>query len=277
MPEGHTIHRLAADCRERFGGRPLRADSPQGVFADGAARVDGRPLTAAEAHGKHLFLGFEGAGWVHIHLGLYGSMRFGSGPPPPPAGAIRLRLVAGGESPETGADGYAELRGPKTCALLSRGGKQAVRERLGPDPLRADAEPERAFARLARSRAPLAQLLLDQQVLAGVGNVYRAEVLFRQGIDPYRPGRELSRAEWDALWDDLVALLREGVRVGRIDTVRPRHTPRAMGRPPRVDGHGGEVYVYRRAGRACHVCGGAVRSARLAGRNLFWCPTCQPA
>jgi formamidopyrimidine-DNA glycosylase len=78
------------------------------------------------------------------------------------------------------------------------------------------------------------------------------------------------------MWDDLVALMREGVRTGRIDTVHTDHTPEAMGRPPRVDDHGGEVYVYRRNGRPCYVCGSAVRTEELGGRNLFWCPRCQP-
>lgn len=116
---------------------------------------------------------------------------------------------------------------------------------------------------------------MDQKVLAGVGNVYRAEVLFRHGIDPYRAGRDITPAEWDTLWTDLVGLMREGVRNNRIDTVRPQHTPEAMGRPPRVDDHGGEVYVYRRANRPCHICGGEIRTADLAARNLFWCPACQ--
>jgi endonuclease-8 len=123
----------------------------------------------------------------------------------------------------------------------------------------------------------VAALLMDQKVLAGVGNVYRAEVLFRHGIAPHREGRSLSRAEWDAVWADLVALMREGVRLGRIDTVRPEHTPEAMGRPPRVDDHGGEVYVYRRAGLPCHVCASPVATETHAARNLFWCPGCQAA
>ncbi|PZG68447.1 DNA glycosylase, partial [Streptomyces sp. NTH33] len=124
-------------------------------------------------------------------------------------------------------------------------------------------------------RTTIAALLMDQKVVAGVGNVYRAEVLFRHGIDPYRPGRDITPAEWDALWTDLVELMREGVRNNRIDTVRPEHTPEAMGRPPRVDDHGGEVYVYRRATLPCHICGTGIRTADLAARNLFWCPTCQ--
>ncbi|MFI9027600.1 Fpg/Nei family DNA glycosylase [Streptomyces sp. NPDC053560] len=267
MPEGHTIHRLAADHFERFGGRPVRASSPQGKFADGAALVDGQVLTAAEAHGKHLFLGFDGAGWVHVHLGLFGKLGFGAAPAPPPTDTVRLRLLNDGH--------YADLRGPTACALLTDADKQAVHDRLGPDPLRADDDGEPAWRRISRSRTSVAALLMDQKVIAGVGNVYRAEVLFRHGIDPYRLGRDLRRSEWDAIWSDLVVLMREGVRNNRIDTVRPEHEPEAMGRPPRVDDHGGEVYVYRRAQQPCHVCGADIRTTGLGGRNLFWCPGCQ--
>lgn len=267
MPEGHTIHRLADDLRHRFAGGPVRAASPQGKFADGAALLDRQVLRETQAHGKHLFLGFAGTGWVHVHLGLFGKVTLGTAPEPPGGDTVRLRLTNPGN--------YADLRGPTVCALLTGAEKDAVHRRLGPDPLRADADPERARARISRSRAAIATLLLDQKVIAGVGNVYRAEVLFRHRIDPCLPGRELTAAQWDALWADLVTLMTEGVRSNRIDTVRPEHSPAAMGRPPRVDDHGGEVYVYRRTGQPCHVCGSAIRTATLAFRNLFWCPRCQ--
>jgi formamidopyrimidine-DNA glycosylase len=116
---------------------------------------------------------------------------------------------------------------------------------------------------------------MDQAVLAGVGNVFRAEVLFRHRTHPLRPGRTLRVGQWRAMWSDLVELMAEGVRTGRIDTARPEHTPEAMGRPPRVDDHGGEVYVYRRTGQPCLVCGSTVRTDVLVGRNIFWCPQCQ--
>jgi endonuclease-8 len=267
VPEGHTLHRLALDLGREFAGAPLRVSSPQGRFARGAALLDRRVLRGACAHGKHLFLGFGEAGWVHVHLGLYGTFRLGAGTAPAPVGQVRLRIAR--------PEGYADLRGPTRCELITDADKDAVHDRLGPDPLRGDAEPERAWERIRRSRTSVAALLMDQKVVAGVGNVYRAEVLFRYGIDPARAGRDLTREEWDALWADLVVLMREGVRLGRIDTVRPEHTPGATGRPPRVDDHGGEVYVYRRAGMPCHVCGEEVRTAVLAGRNLFWCPRCQ--
>lgn len=82
MPEGHIIHRLATANAEAFAHRPLRVSSPQGRFAEGAALIDGQRLSAAEAHGKHLFLGFEAGAWLHVHLGLYGGFTFGEGPAP---------------------------------------------------------------------------------------------------------------------------------------------------------------------------------------------------
>ncbi|WP_405808288.1 Fpg/Nei family DNA glycosylase [Streptomyces sp. NBC_00210] len=267
MPEGHTIHRLAEDHRERFLDRQVRVTSPQGKFSDSAALLDRQVLQTAEAHGKHLFLGFGPLGWVHIHLGLFGKVNFGDAPAPPPTDTVRLRLA----NPQS----YVDLRGPTTCALITDPEKRAIHDRLGPDPLRLADDPDGAWARISRSRTTVAALLMDQKIIAGVGNVYRAEVLFRHGIDPYRAGKDLTHDEWTAIWTDLVELMREGVRNNRIDTVRPEHTPEAMGRPPRVDDHGGEVYVYRRANLPCHVCGGEIRTAGLAARNLFWCPACQ--
>ncbi|EHN73086.1 DNA repair hydrolase [Streptomyces coelicoflavus ZG0656] len=267
MPEGHTIHRLAQDHTAAFAGTAVRVTSPQGKFTDSAALLDGTVLTSADAHGKHLFLGFGDLHWVHIHLGLFGKVTFGPAPAPPPTDTVRLRLLDDTT--------YVDLRGPTTCALITDPEKQAIHDRLGPDPLRPDADPAAAHRRISRSRTTIAALLMDQKVIAGVGNVYRAEVLFRHGIDPYRPGKDITPVEWDAIWQDLTALMREGVRNNRIDTVRPEHTPEAMGRPPRVDDHGGEVYVYRRANQPCHLCGSPVRTADLAARNLFWCPACQ--
>jgi formamidopyrimidine-DNA glycosylase len=268
VPEGHTIHRLAAEHTARFAGQPLGVSSPQGRFGQAAAILDGQVLAGASAHGKHLFLDFAGGRVIHVHLGLYGVFLFAPLPATPPRGAVRLRLV--------GKEDFADLRGPTACDLLDPVAVAAILARLGPDPLRPDADPERAWARVRASSAPIGGLLMDQAVLSGVGNVYRAEVLFRAGIAPDRPGAKVSRTEWQALWSDLVLLMRAGVASGRIDTVRAEHTPEAMGRPPRQDDHGGEVYVYRRAGMACHVCGEPVRTETMRARNLFWCATCQP-
>lgn len=266
MPEGHHLHRLALDCDRTFSGHRVAVSSPQGRFAESAALLDGQPWYGATAHGKQLFCGFgDGELWVQIHLGLIGGLQFA--PYGPPVGQVRLRMA----TPEVAAD----LRGPQLCRLVTPAEVAAVRAGLGPDPLDPEADPERAWRRISRSPRPVAALLMDQKVLAGVGNVYRAEVLFRQRIRPLVPGRQLKVRSWRAIWDDLVALMPIGVADDRIDTVRPEHTPEAMGRPPRIDDHGGEVYVYRRHGQPCLVCGSAVRKAVLEGRNLYWCGRCQ--
>ncbi len=267
MPEGHTLRRLANQITSGFGGRPSRVSSPQGRFAADAALLDGAVLVGAESAGKHLFVEFEGDRFVHVHLGLIGKFDVLPGPAPAPVGAVRLRLQ--------NDTSYADLRGAIECALVGRERRDATVAGLGPDPLRADADPERAWDRIRRSKRAIGELLMDQRVIAGVGNVYRAEVLFRHRMHPLRPGRTLRVSQFRSIWDDLVELMHEGVRTGRIDTVHSQHTPEAMGRPPRVDDHGGEVYVYRRAGHACLVCGATVRTDELAGRNLFWCPQCQ--
>ena len=274
MPEGHTLHRLARDLDAAFGGRRVAVSSPQGRFADSAALVDGAVVHRAEAAGKHLFVELGDEHVLHVHLGLIGTfdVHADAGHLPLPVGQVRLRLASVNED---GA-AYADLRGAIVCELVTPERRAEVIARLGPDPLRPDAEPARAWARISRSQRPVGDLLLDQEVVAGVGNVYRAELLFRHRMHPLRPGRTLRVGQWRAMWEDLVVLMGEGVRTGTIDTVRPEHTPEAMGRPARDDDHGGEVYVYRRAGQACHVCGSRVRTEVLAGRNLFWCAHCQP-
>jgi endonuclease VIII len=267
MPEGHTIHRLAARHAALFGGRRVRVSSPQGRFAADAGRVDGTVLRGTDAYGKHLLHRYD-AGTVHIHLGLYGRFTDGEGAPPPPVGEVRLRM--------SNRAHWLDLRGPAACELLAPIEVEALVARLGADPLRPDADPKAAYERIRRSTRPLAVLLQDQSILAGPGVIYVTEVLFRAGIPPTTPGRDLRPERWRSMWDDLTTLMREGVVRGRIDTVHSAHTPEAMGRPPRVDRHGGEVYVYRRAGQPCLLCGTEVRTGVLAGRNTYWCPTCQP-
>jgi endonuclease VIII len=251
----------------------VRVSSPQGRFAAEAALLDGTTFLGADSAGKHLFCEFDAGRVVHVHLGLIGGFRIAEGPVVPPVGQVRLRLATtDGGRPAA----YADLRGATRCVLVTKDEQERVVARLGPDPLRADADPARAWRRIATSARPIGELLMDQAVIAGVGNVYRAEVLFRQRLHPLRPGRTLRRGQFQAVWDDLVGLMAEGVRSNRIDTVRDGHTPQAMGRPARRDDHGGEVYVYRRHGQPCHVCGTKVRTEVLAGRNSFWCPRCQP-
>ena len=267
MPEGHTLHRLARLHQRRFAGAPVGVSSPQGRFAD-APLVDGHVFRRASAWGKHLFHHYAGkhrgdGPIVHVHLGLYGTFTERRTPVPPPVGAVRMRIV--------GADYGTDLRGPTACEVIDEAQMSAILARLGPDPLRADADPAAAWARISLSRRAIGSLLMDQSVLAGVGNVYRSELLFRHGIDPYRPGRDIDRDEFDAAWADLVDLMKVGVRRGRIIVVRPEDDQGAPAYGPRRP----RTYVYRRAGEPCRLCGTRIRTAEMEGRNLFWCPGCQ--
>ncbi len=278
MPEGHTVHRLAGAFGARFVDRPADASSPQGRFVEGAAMLDGRVLEAAAAHGKQMFLGFSGGVWLRVHLGLYGMWRF-AGPglagfgrrplaaaevfPPEPRGLVRLRLAT--------RRNVADLSGPTACVVLSAEEKVSSMARLGEDPLRDDADPGRAFERLHASRMAIGQLLMRQDIVAGIGNIYRAETLFRARVDPRREGRALSASVWDAMWEDIRSLLRDGVRTGRIVTTEPEHRSSRSGRVRREDA----TYVAHRAGRRCLICGTTVLAEKMGGRTLYWCPGCQ--
>jgi endonuclease-8 len=242
VPEGHVVHRLAVDHLALLGGAPVSVRSPQGRFPD-AALVDGAVLVGTEAWGKHLFHEYEGDRIVHVHLGIYGKFTVHDADAPPPRDTCRMRI--------TGDRATIDLVGPTTCELLDPDGKDRVTAKLGPDPLRADADPDRAWQMLQRRRTTIGQALMDQTVIAGVGNVYRAEVLLSHGIHPERPAAEISRSEFDALWKDLGALLRKGVRQGRIATRD----------------------VYRQ--EACLRCGGPVRRFDLGGRWAYVCANCQ--
>ena len=249
MPEGHTVHRLARDHQRDLGGRPVRASSPQGRFAEGAARVDGRTPERFEAYGKHEFAHLDSGEVLHVHLGLIGKWRRQRSPAAAPVGMIRLRLEG---------EAWAwDLSGPMACRVITPDEAAVVMAALGPDPLRRDGDPQRFVDRVRRSNAPIGALLLDQTMIAGIGNVYRAEVLWALGIDPRRPGRSLGADELTLMWDWLRDQLRLGIKRGRIITV---DTPAGRG-------------AYHQ--EACIRCGGAVTTLGVAGRRIDACPTCQ--
>ncbi len=300
MPEGHTLHRLAGVLDRAFAGTVVRANSPQGRFVEGAARLDGRRCERAEAWGKHLFVTFEGDLILNVHLGLIGVFDVlpyagGPGHEPPAVGAVRLRLVNDTH--------VADLRAMTVVDVVTPEKLDATVARLGPDPLRVGQsgnDPQRSLAKLARTDRPVAELLMDQSVIAGVGNVYRAEVLFRHRVAPMTPGRQVRPRTWLAMWEDLVALLPLGVAFGQIITLPEQEAAaRALlaqgqvtvdwqggaegerGRGPRrpayesVSPFPREYAVYKRTGEPCLVCGSRVRASLLAGRTLYWCGRCQ--
>lgn len=274
MPEGHTLHRIAGELHAAYAGRAPSVSSPQGRFADGAALLDGRVVERGSAWGKLLFLHFAGEQTLYVHLGLIGTFVISTvagQPDPPVVGQVRVRLLD--------ADTVADLRGPMACEVLTPPEVEALIARQGPDPLRPDSDPDRAWARLKGSRRSVAELLMDQTVLAGVGNIYRCEVLFRHRVNPTFPGARIKRATWQAMWDDLVRLMPWGVRTGRIITLdevlQDVVSAVAAGQPARGLDVPREFAVYQRTGEPCLRCGARIRTKVVAGRNLFWCGNCQ--
>ena len=293
MPEGNEIHRWAERHAAAFAGKPVRMDGPQGRFT-GSDVLDGRKLLRVMAVGKHLGYDFGKDRILHIHLGLQGDFTEGSGPLPPVRGALRLRMwsaakvklpAAPGESkrhswyseddgtghlaPEQIA--WVELRGPMDCSVYTNAQWETLLERLGPDPLNGD-PPDRALEKIAKSRKPVGMLLMEQDVIAGVGNIYRAELLFRARQSPFTSGREVAPAVLEKIWKDALPLMRAGMVDRRIVTTRAKDRPHPRGKALKEEAH----YVYRRSGQPCFICGTKVKKMEgFAGRNLFWCPVCQ--
>lgn len=263
MPEGHTIHRAARQQNRHFAGRVVEVTSPQGRFGQEAALLDGRVLHNVEAHGKHLFQHWDDDVVVHIHFGLFGRARLQRGPDPAePRDTIRMRM----RTPAAALD----LSGLTICRLVDPEQVARVRARLGPDPLRADARPEDFVARVTRSTARIGTLVMDQSVIAGVGNVYRAEGLYLAGIHPELPGRDLDGDRVWELWGIFGRLLADGVKAGAIRTVAPEH----RGLPDTGPARSRHRYVYRRS--HCRVCTAPVQRWDLQGRTCYACPRCQP-
>jgi endonuclease-8 len=247
MPEGHLIHRHAAEQHADLAGRTVRASGPQGRFD--ARPWDGRVLGAVEAVGKHLLYHFEGLPAVHVHLGMRGLFLRYDDPGSPPRRGTRLRLA-------TGEAAY-DLIAPARCEALSPAEVAALRDSLGPDPLRADAVRDEAVERLIAFRGPVGAAVLDQTVWSGIGNAWRAELLFLAGLHP--DARRLSRDAAGRLWDLAVAHLALGRDAGQV-----------VSDPDAPD----ERWVYRR--EHCRRCGAPVLTWQLASRTAYRCAVDQP-
>lgn len=355
MPEGHSVHRIARQFGRHFVGERISASSPQGRFADGASLIDGRTMTDAKAVGKQMFLEFDDAVWLRVHLGIYGAWDFNGavasatarpaandspdsasessaaergmptgrmgqtgmrgasddddaaapttvvgahedslasigaprrtrlrmaeqesesalddaaleGFPPEPVGAVRVRLLSD--------RAVADLRGPTACEVLDAAGVQQVIDKLGPDPLIDDAEAgeERMLERIRRRRVPIGLLLMDQSVVSGIGNVYRAEILFRARLDPHALGASLPEDVIRGLWRDWRYLLGVGVDTGQMLTMDGLdEEARRLALRNRADRH----WVYKREGLPCRVCGTHIVMELAAARKLYYCPSCQ--
>ena len=250
MPEGHVVHRLARDQQELVG-HQLRATSPQGRFAAGAAAVDGRVLHDVTAAGKHLFHHVEGGHVLHVHLGMQGKFLRFQPVTGEPLRQVRLRLRA--ENLDTAWD----LIAPSTCELLTIDEAHEITAALGPDPLdHADRADEAVdHLRGLDPATPIGAALLDQRTIAGVGNVFRAEALVRQRIHPTTHVARLTDHQLHELWVTLRTLMKQAVDDNEI---RPK-------------------LVYKQP--TCRHCdtGTPVTTFDLGGRTAYACATCQPA
>lgn len=260
MPEGHTIHRLALDLERAFAGKPVRVSSPQGRF-ESALQLDGSVLTGTHAIGKHLFLDFECAR-VHIHLGLFGKFKRQASLSHAPRPTVRLRI----ESEATRWD----LTGPTACEVVDAEAYAALDARLGADPLSPSARPAHTWLKVKRSKRAIGALLLDQSVFSGIGNVYRAELLFLVNVHPETPGTALEKATFDKLWKLARKLLALGVKTNRIITVQ---TSMKKGAANRRVSRREALYVYKQS--HCRVCGVPIVKATNAARTMYHCPHCQ--
>jgi len=186
--------------------------------------------------------------------------------PPEPIGAVRVRLLTDATC--------ADLRGPTACDVLTPDEVQAVIAKLGPDPLvdTGRAAEDRFTATVLKKPTPICLLLMDQSVVSGIGNVYRAEMLFRARLNPHIPGRDLPEATVRALWKDWVKLLKIGVKTGQMMTMDGLSKSAYDGAmASRADRH----WVYHRTGLPCRVCGTSIVMEEIGGRKLYWCPVCQ--
>ena len=257
MPEGDTIHHMAARIREVLEGRipeEILMPHPRHRASPWPERLAGREVRAVDAHGKHLFLRFDGGLALHSHLRMTGhwgvyrqGQRWGRG-------RTRAWLVL-----RCGGWEAVEFDGP-VLELVSESRIRSDRRLagLGQDVLAEHFDERRFLARLRSDdpARPIGDALLDQRTVAGIGNLWKAEVCFQTGVDPWRPAGAVSDEEAVALVGTARELMRDPARVGF--SARPRA-------------------VYARAGRPCPRCGAIIRQRGQweNNRTTFWCPGCQ--
>ena len=262
MPEGDTVWRTGRQLGAALAGQTLtRSDFRVPRYA--TTNLVGRPVNEVVSRGKHLLIRVGPDVTIHTHLRMDGSWRIRPATSYPPSDH-RVRLVLANEQWQ--AIGY--LLGVVEVVPTSQ--EDRVVGHLGPDLLGPDWDRAEAMRRLLRQPArPIGEALLDQANLAGIGNLYKAEVLFLRGINPWRPVAEI---------DDLGAAVDLAQRL--LDANKERPSQVTTGNP----GRGQETWVYGRRGRPCRRCRTPIKADGYAGagtttmeRVTFWCPACQPA
>jgi endonuclease-8 len=312
VPEGNEIHRWAERHRSAFLDRKMHVESPNGRTEDTermSGRVLEKVLAHGKhlgyVFGKdrilHVHLGRFGD-WTEGQGPLpevKGTLRLRMWPYPTSrdkaarngaSGTVADAVVTtrhgwysqddGSSTVDPKAIDWLELRGASDCSVWTDAQWAALVERLGPDPLGSAGkpageepdDPAPAFERIAKAKMPISVLLMEQDVIAGIGNIYRAELLYRERLDPMTQGNEVPRERLNRMWDDAIPLMKAGMIDRRIITTRPKDRPtKKTGLPLKEEAH----YVYRRHGKPCFVCGTTVLKKDIAGRTLYWCPVCQ--
>ena len=260
MPEGDTVHLVARNLRAALAGQVL-VHADLRVPALAAVDLSGQTVVDVVARGKHLLTRFDGGSTLHTHLRMEGAWhlhrpgaRWSGGP----GHEVRVVLATGPWTAVGYRLGVVELL-PSTAEHLAVG-------HLGPDLLADDFDAAEAVRRLlADPDRAVGEAVLDQRNLAGIGNLYKAEVLFLSGVSPWRPVAQVG---------DIFALVRRARRLLQANAARAAQVTTGDTRP----GH--TTWVYGRRGKPCRRCGTAIRSADQgaapAARVTYWCPSCQP-
>jgi endonuclease-8 len=263
MPEGHTVARWARDLGPIVG-EPITSIKAPARWAEQAAEIPGQHVSTVQSRGKHLILQLSRGGAIHCHAMQYGSWQIGE-----PGMElrkeeryVRLRLL-------TPFHEAVFFHGP-VMEILSAQELRAheALAALGPDIMSVEFDRDEAWRRLRREKGrPIGDVVLDQRVLAGIGNIYKSEGLFLAQIDPRRSARGIRRMEVERAWDALQPLMAEGsTRFGATITL-----------PTELQSNGQRHWVYRRRGHACFRCGTKIEMVRQGEleRATYFCPGCQ--
>ena len=265
MPEGDTIFQTAAALRPLLVGQQIlrasaRTPGPQ------MHRVVGARVTAVEPMGKHLMIHFDNDLVLHTHMRMTGTWHRYAPREPWRIAAWRARVIL-----EVPGHVVVCFNAPTAELMPARAAPlHPTLTGLGPDLLATDFSADEAFARLrARTDMEIAEALLDQRVMAGIGNVFKSEILFIEGINPWTPVATLDDAQLQAVIATARRLLQDNVDPGRPRRVTTRGDPHARG----------STYVYGRANRPCTRCATPIRVKRQGALNrpTYWCANCQLA
>ncbi|MEZ4415995.1 MAG: DNA-formamidopyrimidine glycosylase family protein [Gemmatimonadota bacterium] len=259
MPEGDTIHRAAATLRKVLEGQVVRSAALPRHQGPNLEAIDGQRVASVRASGKHLLIAFENQLVLRSHMRMTGSWHLYR-----PGERWRKPRARARAALETSDWIAVCFNAPDVQLLRSAANERALAEVLGPDLL----APEFDAAAVARRWAsvpelPIGVALMRQHLAAGIGNVYKSEVLFLQGIDPFAPVRQLSHSTLEGIAACARSLMSANLGPGR------RTTRRSLDGEP--------LWVYGRSGRPCRRCHTVVRMRRQGsdGRSTYFCPICQ--